>query len=142
MPPKTPSERTPSSARARHGQRHTCHAGGERGQPVPGVRSRQPLDRAVVREVLEETGIKVGRVDYHASQPWPFPGNIMLGFYAEALTEEITIDPAMASSLLDESAGPRWCAVADIPRGNTIIQAGQCGLEFGGGEFDDSVHVV
>ena len=24
---------------------------------------------------------------YHSSQPWPFPGNIMLGFYAEALTE-------------------------------------------------------
>jgi NAD+ diphosphatase len=34
----------------------------------------------------------VGRVTYHSSQPWPFPSSIMLGFYAEALSEEITID--------------------------------------------------
>jgi NAD+ diphosphatase len=43
--------------------------------------------------VFEESGIKVGEVQYHSSQPWPFPGNIMLGFYGEGLSEEITIDP-------------------------------------------------
>jgi NAD+ diphosphatase len=46
----------------------------------------------VRREVFEEAGITCGDVHYHSSQPWPFPGNIMLGFYAEGLTEEITID--------------------------------------------------
>ena len=56
------------------------------------VEPGETLEEAVRREVFEESGIKVGDVHYHSSQPWPFPGNIMLGFYAEGLTEEITID--------------------------------------------------
>jgi len=51
--------------------------------------------------VLEEVGVTCGEVHYHSSQPWPFPGNIMLGFYAEGLTEEITIDP-------EELKDARW----------------------------------
>jgi NAD+ diphosphatase len=47
---------------------------------------------AVAREVREETGIEVGAVQYHPSQPWPFLANIMLGFHAAALTTEITVD--------------------------------------------------
>lgn len=61
----------------------------------------ETLEEAVRREVLEESGIQVGAVQYHSSQPWPFPGNIMLGFYAEGLTEEITIDP-------EELIDARW----------------------------------
>ncbi len=57
------------------------------------VEPGETLEEAVRREVLEESGILVGDVHYHSSQPWPFPGNIMLGFYAEGLSEEITIDP-------------------------------------------------
>ena len=57
------------------------------------VEPGESLEEAVRREVLEESAIRTGRVTYHSSQPWPFPANIMLGFYAEALTEEITIDP-------------------------------------------------
>lgn len=45
------------------------------------------------REVQEESGVKVGRVDYHSSQPWPFPATLMLGCIAHARTEEIKIDP-------------------------------------------------
>ena len=56
---------------------------------------------AVAREVREETGIEVGAVHYHSSQPWPFPANIMLGFHAAALTTEITID-------YGELADARW----------------------------------
>jgi NAD+ diphosphatase len=56
------------------------------------VEPGETLEEAVRREVLEESAIKVGDVHYHSSQPWPFPGNIMLGFYAEGLSEEITID--------------------------------------------------
>ena len=58
------------------------------------VEPGESLEEAVAREVLEESGVRVGAVHYHSSQPWPFPASIMLGFYAEALTEEITIDPA------------------------------------------------
>jgi len=65
------------------------------------VEPGESLEEAVRREVFEESGIRVGAVQYHSSQPWPFPGNIMLGFYAEGLTEEITIDP-------EELRDARW----------------------------------
>ena len=56
------------------------------------VEPGESLEEAVAREVREESGIEVGAVDYHSSQPWPFPANIMLGFHAQALTTEITVD--------------------------------------------------
>ena len=56
------------------------------------VEPGESLEEAVAREVLEESGVRVGSVRYHSSQPWPFPSNIMLGFYAEALTDAIEID--------------------------------------------------
>jgi NAD+ diphosphatase len=65
------------------------------------VEPGETLEEAVAREVFEEAGIRVGRVSYHSSQPWPFPASIMLGFYGEALTEDIVIDP----SEIDEA---RW----------------------------------
>jgi NAD+ diphosphatase len=57
------------------------------------VEPGESLEEAVAREVLEETGIRAVRPRYHSSQPWPFPGSIMLGFHAEAENEDITIDP-------------------------------------------------
>jgi NAD+ diphosphatase len=53
----------------------------------------EPIEAAVRREVAEETGIRVGRVDYLASQPWPFPASLMIGCRGEALSDDITIDP-------------------------------------------------
>jgi NAD+ diphosphatase len=38
----------------------------------------------VYREVYEESGVKVYNVKYHSAQPWPYPGNLMVGFYARA----------------------------------------------------------
>ncbi len=71
------------------------------------VEPGESLEEAVAREVFEESGIRVGRVHYHSSQPWPFPASIMLGFYAEALNEEIVIDPA-------EIEDARWFSRDDI----------------------------
>jgi len=47
------------------------------------VEPGEALEGAVVREVAEEAGVAVGAVRYVASQPWPFPANLMLGFEAE-----------------------------------------------------------
>jgi NAD+ diphosphatase len=52
----------------------------------------ETIEDAVRREVKEEAGIKVGRVRYVASQPWPFPSSLMIGCFAEALDDKITID--------------------------------------------------
>lgn len=56
------------------------------------VEPGESFEEAVAREVFEESGIRVGRVTYHSSQPWPFPSSIMIGFHAEATSEAITID--------------------------------------------------
>jgi NAD+ diphosphatase len=50
---------------------------------------------------MEETGIKVGAVEFHSSQPWPFPHSLMLGCIGRAETIELSID-------LDEIAEARW----------------------------------
>ena len=52
----------------------------------------ESLEETVIREVFEESGIRVANVAYQASQPWPFPASIMLGFRALALTTDIRID--------------------------------------------------
>jgi len=56
------------------------------------VEPGESLEEAVAREVFEEAGIHIHNVTYQASQPWPFPASIMLGFWGEATTTEITID--------------------------------------------------
>jgi NAD+ diphosphatase len=65
------------------------------------VEPGESLEDAVAREVHEETGIVVGEVRYHSSQPWPFPSSIMLGFTAEARSTAITVDP-------EELEDARW----------------------------------
>ena len=52
----------------------------------------ETIEAAVRRETLEEAGIRLGRVVYHASQPWPFPYSLMIGCFGEALNEDIDAD--------------------------------------------------
>ena len=77
------------------------------------VEPGETIEAAVRREVREETGVRVGRVSYLASQPWPFPASLMLGCRGEALTHEITLDPV-------EIEDARWLSreeMAEVMRG-------------------------
>ena len=56
------------------------------------VEPGESLESAVAREVQEETGIGVDTVEYHSSQPWPFPTSIMLGFYATSPGGDVRVD--------------------------------------------------
>jgi len=56
------------------------------------VEPGESAEQAVAREVHEETGVVVSSVTYAGSQPWPMPHNLMLGFRAEAVGTDITVD--------------------------------------------------
>ena len=71
------------------------------------VEPGESLEDAVAREVFEETGVRVRDVRYQASQPWPFPYSMMMGFRAEAETEDITIDG-------EELEDARWFTAAQV----------------------------
>lgn len=64
------------------------------------VEPGESVEAAVRREVAEEAGITVGRVEYLASQPWPFPASLMLGCRGEALSHEIRVDPTELETAL------------------------------------------
>ncbi|HEY3778215.1 MAG TPA: NAD(+) diphosphatase [Rhizomicrobium sp.] len=66
----------------------------------------ETIEEAVRREIFEEAGIRIGRVTYHATQPWPFPSSLMIGCFAEALSREIRIDD-------NELAEARWLGRAE-----------------------------
>jgi NAD+ diphosphatase len=54
----------------------------------------ETLEDAVRREVGEEVGVPVGYVRYFGNQPWPLPASLMLGFFAEALSKDVSVDGA------------------------------------------------
>jgi NAD+ diphosphatase len=53
----------------------------------------ETIEAAVMREVYEETSIKVKNVKYLTTQPWPFPSSLMIGCVAEASSTKISVDP-------------------------------------------------
>lgn len=57
------------------------------------VEPGETLEQAVAREVMEEAGVPLARPPrYVASQPWPFPASLMVGFTAEAADDALTVD--------------------------------------------------
>ncbi|WDE06804.1 NAD(+) diphosphatase [Thalassomonas viridans] len=67
----------------------------------------ESLEEAVCREVQEEAGVAVEQVTYMASQPWPFPNSLMIGFFARAKNDKLNIDN-------DEIADAKWFSAEEI----------------------------
>jgi NAD+ diphosphatase len=64
----------------------------------------ETVEDAVRREIREEAGIRVGRVTYLATQPWPFPASLMIGCLAQSLSNALDIDRT-------ELEDARWFAI-------------------------------
>lgn len=73
------------------------------------VEPGENLEECVTREVFEEVGITVTNVRYFASQPWPFPDSLMLGFTAEYAGGEIRADG-------NEISEAGWFGADDLPQ--------------------------
>ena len=73
------------------------------------VEAGESLENAVQREINEEVGIKVKNIRFIASQQWPFPNNLMAGFYAEY--ESGTIKPDG-----EEIGEAGWFTKDELPR--------------------------
>jgi NAD+ diphosphatase len=78
------------------------------------VEPGESLEDAVAREVFEETGIEVNRIQYHSSQPWPFPSSLMLGFTAHARTTQIQLRD-------DELEDAQWFSREDLASGRPLV---------------------
>ncbi len=77
------------------------------------VEPGETAEEAVRREVCEETGLPVGAVGYKTSQPWPFPGSLMLGFRAEAGPGDVIVDH-------EELEDARWFTPEEVMRIRTV----------------------
>lgn len=85
------------------------------------VEPGETIEEAVAREVFEEAGVRVRDVRYIASQPWPFPSQLMIGCHSIADGDELTID-------LTELEEARWFTRAELkaaraagPDGNATL---------------------
>ncbi len=78
------------------------------------VEPGESLEDSVRREVLEETGIEIGAMNYQSSQPWPFPRSLMLGFRGEAVSTAIHLGD-------EELEDARWFSRAEIAAGTPLL---------------------
>jgi len=82
----------------------------------------ESLEDAVAREVHEETGVRVTWVRYFASQPWPFPASLMLGFHAHAREAPVQLDGELEDARWFELEQLRGADEALLPPPHTIAR--------------------
>jgi len=70
----------------------------------------ESIEEAVRRETWEESGVRVGRVVIHSTQPWPYPSSLMIGAIGEAVDETIHLghDPELQHA--------KWFTMADLEK--------------------------
>lgn len=73
------------------------------------VEPGENLEECVRREVKEEVGVEVSNIRYIASQSWPFPHSLMVGFFADYAGGELVLDRA-------ELTDARWFSPEDLPK--------------------------
>jgi NAD+ diphosphatase len=81
------------------------------------VEPGETIEEAVAREIHEEAGVRVRDVRYIASQPWPFPSQLMIGCTSVADDPEITIDTT-------ELEDARWFTRAELEEARAAGEAG------------------
>jgi len=111
------------------------------------VEPGESLEDAVVREVFEESRVRLRQISYVSSQPWPFPASSMCGFYAEA--ENRDCSPS------EELGELRWFTVDELRtavRGREILLPAPVSIAFrlladwykqqGGGDLDQLARIA
>jgi NAD+ diphosphatase len=73
------------------------------------VEPGETLEQCLAREVEEEVGVRVSRIRYFASQPWPFPNSLMIAFVCDWVTGEIRPQPG-------EIEAANWFKVLQLPK--------------------------
>lgn len=87
---------------------HAAHWPDRRFSTLAGfVEAGESAEAAVRREVAEETAVVVSDVEYVTSQPWPFPGSLMLAYRARAVTTRLEPDGV-------EVTQARWFTRTDL----------------------------
>jgi NAD+ diphosphatase len=98
----------------------------------------ESVEECVRREVWEESGVKVGRVVVHSTQPWPYPANLMIGCIAEVDSE----DPASHQIHLGhdpELVDAQWFSFDEIRQG--LQRARQTGYDVSGGYVEGQIRL-
>ena len=72
------------------------------------IEAGENAEEALVREVMEEVNVKVSDIKYFGSQSWPFPSQLMLGYFCKYVEGEIKLNDAE----LEEA---RWFHLDDLP---------------------------
>lgn len=72
------------------------------------IEAGESAEDTLRREVREEVGVEVGAIDYFGSQPWPFPSQLMLGYFAQYAGGDLRLQP-------EEIAEAGWYHPRDLP---------------------------
>ena len=95
------------------------------------VESGETLEDTVHREILEEVGVRVTNLRYFASQPWPFPHSLMVGFLADYAGGEIVPQPG-------EIEDARWFRLDALPRVPDRASIARRLIESAAGRIEDA----
>lgn len=87
------------------------------------VEPGETIEEAVAREVFEEAGVRVCGFTYIASQPWPFPSNLMIGALVRADDRALTIDRT-------ELEDARWFTRGEVAEAIEASERGEHGTAF------------